>query len=96
VCVTIMSNQAVANERITANHAAANEKILKIATRQDSSEEKADQAASDAWKALVISGKAEANIAWIREGMTEMKMMFRNRGYQQPQPRPTTPTPPRQ
>ncbi len=53
------------------------EKQVQIAERQRVLEKKADIALQDASKALTISGKSEADIAWIREGFTEMKAMLR-------------------
>jgi hypothetical protein len=54
------------------------EKQVQLAERQRVIEQKADSALSDANKALAISGKSEADIAWIREGFTELKMLVRN------------------
>ncbi|OEU62566.1 MAG: hypothetical protein BBJ57_09025 [Desulfobacterales bacterium PC51MH44] len=80
-CVSILVNQASASERITTNHAGTNEKILKISTRQEGIEKKADRATADASAALAIAGKAEANIAWIRENLTEVKISLREAIY---------------
>jgi hypothetical protein len=70
LCVNIMSSQATTTE-----------KLMQTSTRLEMVEAKTDKAVSDASRALAISGKSEANIAWIREGMTEMKIMFRNGNF---------------
>lgn len=58
--------------------AAQSEAIMQLKTRQEMIEKKADDASSDAARALAISGKAESNIAWIREGLTELKIAVRS------------------
>lgn len=58
------------------------EQMIGFSERQKQIEQKADSAREDAAQALVISGKAEANIQWIREGLTEMKMMIRQKEQQ--------------
>jgi len=82
-CLVTMSGLSSANDKINSNQLQVNNQLIRISSRQESIEKKVDQATNDATQALAISGKAEANIAWIREGMTEMKMMFRNKNYQQ-------------
>ena len=62
--------------------AAASEKLMKVETRQEMIEQKADNASADASRALAISGKAESNIAWIREGLTELKIAVRTERFQ--------------
>jgi len=64
--------------------AAHSETLMQLKTRQEMIEKKADSANSDAARALAISGKAESNIAWIREGLTELKIAVRNGRYQPP------------
>ena len=81
-CLVTMAGLSSANDKINANQMHVNNQLIKISSRQENIENKVDQATGDATKALAISGKAEANIAWIREGMTEMKMMFRNKNYE--------------
>ena len=80
LCVNSMSNQAQTNEKLT-----------QVATRQQNLEKKADMAQANSTKALAISGKAESNIAWIREGLTELKLSLRNGSYRAPTYMPTQP-----
>lgn len=54
------------------------EQQIQLRERQRMIEQKADEALSNSTKALTISGKSEADIAWIREGFTELKMLVRN------------------
>lgn len=68
LCVNTMSGQA-----------GLSQKLMQVSTRQEIIEKKADTASSDASKALAISGKAESNIAWIREGLTELKQAVRQK-----------------
>lgn len=63
--------------------AGQSESIMQLKTRQEMIEKKADDASSNAARALAISGKAESNIAWIREGLTELKMGIREFKNQQ-------------
>jgi len=68
--------------------AAHSETLMQLKTRQEMIEKKADTACTDASKALAVSGKAESNIAWIREGLTELKIAIRDDRYKQtPKPR---------
>jgi len=59
--------------------AGASEQRMQLKTRQEMIEAKADAASKNALQALAISGKAESNIAWIREGLTELKISVRER-----------------
>lgn len=56
------------------SQAATSENVAALKVRQEMIESKADRAVGDASKALALSGRAESNIAWIREGLTELKM----------------------
>ena len=66
VCINVMSTQSTNNQKLT-----------ELSTKQKSIDEKSERAREDALKALATSGRAESNIAWIREGLTELKMSIR-------------------
>lgn len=70
--------------------AAHSESLMQLKTRQEMIEKKADVASADASKALAVSGKAESNIAWIREGLTELKIAVRSGRYTPSNQPPTT------
>jgi hypothetical protein len=53
------------------------EKQIQIIERQKMIEQKADTASKQSAEALATSSRAEANIQWIREGLTELKMTVR-------------------
>lgn len=57
---------------------AFSEKQIQMSERQRVIEKKADEAQTASNRALAISGKSEADIAWIREGFTELKMLVRD------------------
>jgi hypothetical protein len=52
------------------------EKQVQVIERQKITEEKADNALQKSAEALTLSGRADANIQWIREGLTEVKMQL--------------------
>ena len=54
------------------------ERQVQIVERQKNIEKKADVAGKQSAEALTLSGRAEANIQWIREGLTEVKMQLRH------------------
>lgn len=64
--------------------AAHSEQLMQLRTRQESIEKKTDAAASDAAKALATSGKTESDIAWIRDGLAELKIAVRYDRLRQP------------
>lgn len=66
VCLNVISTQSINNQKLT-----------ELSTKQKSINEKAERAREDALKALATSGRAESNIAWIREGLTELKISVR-------------------
>jgi len=70
---------------------AVSERQIQIAERQRVIEKKADDALTSANKALAISGKSEADIAWIREGFTELKMLVRDAVQNRPKAYRQTP-----
>ena len=74
LCVTLVVNAAIRTSDVA-------EKNIEITTKQAGLEKKVDAASRDAAQALAISGKAEAHIAWIREGLTEIKINMRNGTY---------------
>lgn len=74
MCVTIMSTQSANNEKLT-----------EISTRQKDIAIKAERAREDALKALAASGRSESDIAWIREGLTELKLTIRETKFKGPQ-----------
>ena len=74
VFVTVPMVQSVSIQKEQARQA---QELMAVSTRQEMIEQKADTASADALKALAISGKAESNIAWIREGLTELKIAVR-------------------
>jgi len=91
--MTIQSTFVIVSLGMTVNAqsrmAAHSEQLMQLRTRQESIEKKADTAATDASKALAISGKAESNIAWIREGLTELKIAVRSDMYRRQSPKKT-------
>jgi len=54
------------------------EKQIAIMERQKNIESKADGAVNKSTEALALSGKAEANMQWVREGLTEVKSQLRD------------------
>jgi len=86
--MTIQSTFVIVTLSLTVNiqsqMAAQSESLMQLKTRQEIIEQKADDASSDAARALAISGKAESNIAWIREGLTELKIALRDDRYNDP------------
>jgi hypothetical protein len=74
LCFGLCVNAAVSTSQV------AKENIA-IITRLNNQEKKIDGAVQNATQALAVSGKAEAHIAWIREGLTEIKINMRNGTY---------------
>jgi len=72
---------------IMRENSAATAERMQIKARQEMIESKADDAGKNALQALAVSGKAESNIAWIREGLTELKISVRER-LTNPKPTP--------
>ena len=66
---------------IMASQSANAEKLIEFSTKQRNIEKKADEAFKQASTAFAMSSKAESNIAWIREGLTELKLAVRESKY---------------
>lgn len=76
VCLSICMN-------VMTSVAQNSEQIIAISERQKSTENKADRALESSAQALTLSGRAEANIQWIREGLTELKIAVRQGNQKQ-------------
>lgn len=70
LCVNIMRDQSAVNQR-----------LVEIGTIQKDLAQKVDDAKFDAARSLAVGLKAESDVAWIREGMTEIKLYMRENRY---------------
>lgn len=66
---------------ITKEQSKQNSRITEMAAFQKSLERRITETKETATAALAMSGKADANIAWIREGLTELKLSVRKTRY---------------